>query len=357
MKSTEAARLLSAQTTSDDGSEALDKSLRPQRLAEYIGQAKVKDTLALSIEAARQRGDALDHVLLSGPPGLGKTTLANIVAHEMGSQIHVVTAPNIEKKGDLAAVLTNLQPRDVLFIDEIHRLQKTIEEVLYSALEDFALDLIIGSGPSAQTIRLDLPRFTLVGATTRSGLLSSPLRGRFGIPIRLDFYPPEELLLIVQRSARLLGVALAEEGAWEIARRSRGTPRIANRLLKRVRDYAQVRCGGVEVTRQIAADGLALYDVDHRGLDEMDRKYLLTLIDKFDGGPVGIETLSSVLGEERDTLEDVYEPFLVQEGFVQRTPRGRVVTRQACDHLKRPLPDRLMNRASSQLDLPDITVT
>ncbi len=330
-------RTLSAQAHIDDG-DKVDLGLRPKTLRDYVGQAKVKETLALSIEAAKQRREALDHVLLSGPPGLGKTTLANIIAHEMGSQIHVITAPNIEKKGDLAAILTNLQPGDVLFIDEIHRLQKVIEEVLYSALEDFALDLIIGAGPSAQTIRLDLPRFTLVGATTRSGLLSSPLRGRFGIPVRLDFYPPEELLLIVKRSAQLLGVAMNEEGAWEIARRSRGTPRIANRLLKRVRDFAQVRRNGALVDQAIAHAALELYEVDHRGLDDMDRKFLLTLIDKFDGGPTGIETLSSALGEERDTLEDVYEPYLVQEGFLLRTPRGRMAGRLAYEHLNRTVP-------------------
>jgi Holliday junction DNA helicase RuvB len=318
-----------------EDTDRLDTSLRPKRLNDYIGQSKVKDTLSLSIQAAKQRGEALDHVLLSGPPGLGKTTLANIIAEEMGSHIHVITAPNIEKKGDLAAILTNLQPRDVLFIDEIHRLQKVIEEVLYSALEDFALDLIIGTGPSAQTIRLDLPRFTLVGATTRSGLLSSPLRGRFGIPVRLDFYPPEDLLKIVERSANLLNVSIQQEGAWEIARRSRGTPRIANRLLKRVRDFAQVRCSGDAISKDIAHAGLELYEVDQRGLDEMDRKLLATLIDKFDGGPTGIETLSAAVGEERDTLEDVYEPFLVQEGFLLRTPRGRIASRMAYQHLGR----------------------
>lgn len=314
-----------------------DKNLRPAHLEEYIGQRKAKDNLSLFMEAARQRGDALDHVLLAGPPGLGKTTLAHIIAHEMRTQIHAVTGPNVEKKGDLAAILTNLQPGDVLFIDEIHRLQKTIEEVLYGAMEDYKLDLIIGQGPAARTLRIDLPRFTLVGATTRTGLLSSPLRDRFGVQLRLDFYPIEELEQIVKRSARLLQIDMEESGANEIARRSRGTPRIANRLLKRVRDYAQVRCAApgtrAQITREVAQAALALFEVDHRGLDQMDRKFLLTIIDKFDGGPVGIETLSSALGEERDTLEDVYEPYLIQEGFVQRTPRGRMATRLSYEHL------------------------
>jgi Holliday junction DNA helicase RuvB len=318
--------------------QSMEKSLRPSALGEYIGQRKVKDNLSLFIEAARARGDALDHVLLAGPPGLGKTTLAHIVAHEMGSQLHVVTGPNVEKKGDLAAILTNLQPRDVLFIDEIHRLQKTIEEVLYGAMEDYKLDLIIGQGPAARTLRIDLPRFTLVGATTRTGLLSSPLRDRFGVQMRLDFYPAEELEKIVRRSAGLLGIGIDESGASEIARRSRGTPRIANRLLKRVRDYAEVRVrkaagGSTVIDREVARAALALFEVDEKGLDWVDRKFLLTVIEKFDGGPVGIETLSSALGEERDTLEDVYEPYLIQEGLLQRTPRGRVATQTAYKHL------------------------
>lgn len=312
-----------------------EKSLRPQDLGEYVGQKKVKENLSLFIEAARQRGDALDHVLLAGPPGLGKTTLAHIVAHEMGTQIHSVTGPNIEKKGDLAAVLTNLQPRDILFIDEVHRLQKTIEEVLYSAMEDFKLDLIIGQGPAARTLRIDLPKFTLVGATTRTGLLSSPLRDRFGVQLRLDFYPVEELERIIHRSAGLLGIQITPEGANEIARRARGTPRIANRLLKRVRDFSQVKRKCDQVDREIAQAALSLFEVDGRGLDWMDRKLLTTIIDKFDGGPVGIDTLSSAMGEERDTLEDVYEPYLIQEGFLQRTPRGRVATRIAYEHIGR----------------------
>jgi Holliday junction DNA helicase RuvB len=317
--------------------EAEGSSLRPSVLGDYIGQKKVKENLSLFMQAARQRGDALDHVLLAGPPGLGKTTLAHIIAHEMGTQIHSVTGPNVEKKGDLAAILTNLQPGDILFIDEVHRLQKMIEEVLYSAMEDFKLDLIIGQGPAARTLRLDLPKFTLVGATTRTGLLSSPLRDRFGVQLRLDFYPVDELEKIVVRSAGLLAVAIDPSGADEIARRSRGTPRIANRLLKRVRDFAQVQAkgGAVRIDRQVAQAALALFEVDHRGLDWMDRKFLLTIIDKFDGGPVGIETLSSAIGEERETLEDVYEPYLIQEGFLQRTARGRVATRLSYEHLGR----------------------
>lgn len=316
-----------------DDSRRSEKSLRPKDLSEYVGQKKAKENLSLFIDAAKQRGDALDHVLLAGPPGLGKTTLAHIVAEEMGSQLHTVTGPNIEKKGDLAAVLTNLQARDVLFIDEIHRLQKSIEEVLYSAMEDYKLDIILGQGPAARTLRIDLPPFTLVGATTRTGLLTSPLRDRFGVQLRLDLYPVEELQKIVSRSAGLLDIQLDQEACMEIARRSRGTPRIANRLLKRVRDFAQVRTESSQVNRSIAQQALALFEVDERGLDPMDRKFLSTLIQKFDGGPVGIETLASAIGEERETLEDVYEPFLIQEGFIQRTPRGRVASRQAYEHL------------------------
>ena len=330
-------RLVSTDLLPTHASEhGVEKSLRPAFLDEYVGQKKVKENLSLFMEAARQRGDALDHVLLAGPPGLGKTTLAHIVAHEMGSQIHTVTGPNVEKKGDLAAILSNLQPRDVLFIDEIHRLQKTIEEVLYGAMEDFKLDLIIGQGPAARTLRIDLPKFTLVGATTRTGLLSSPLRDRFGVQMRLDFYGPAELEKIALRSAKLLGTEIDSEGANEIATRSRGTPRIANRLLKRVRDFAQVKAGvgkSAKINRSIAQEALALFEVDHKSLDPMERRFLLKIIEKFDGGPVGIETLSSALGEERDTLEDVYEPFLSQEGFLQRTPRGRMTTRLSHEHL------------------------
>jgi len=340
MEDTEFHRTVSPRLDPTDegtGEQNVEKSLRPSVLGDYIGQTKVKETLSLCIAAARQRGDALDHVLLAGPPGLGKTTLAHIIAHEMGTQVHTVTGPNVEKKGDLAAILTNLQPGDVLFIDEIHRLQKTIEEVLYGAMEDFKLDLIIGQGPAARTLRLDLPKFTLVGATTRTGLLSSPLRTRFGVPLRLDFYPVEQLEKIVRRSADLLKIAIDATGANEIARRARGTPRIANRLVKRVRDYAQVKHRGADgasrIDRDTARAALSMFEVDDRGLDPMDRKLLATIIDKFDGGPVGIETLSSAIGEERDTLEDVYEPYLIQEGFLQRTPRGRVATRIAHEHL------------------------
>lgn len=310
--------------------------LRPLSLTEYVGQEKLKEKLSLFIQAARQRRDALDHVLLAGPPGLGKTTMAHIIANEMGGQIHTVAAPNVDKKGDLAAILTNLQAGDVLFIDEIHRLQKTVEEVLYSAMEDFKLDLIIGQGPSAKTLRIDLPRFTLIGATTRTGLLSNPMRDRFGVQLRLDFYPVNELEEIVRRSASILGISVASDGAKEVARRSRGTPRIANRLLRRVRDYIQVR--GTEgenrvVTLSGAREALSLFEIDDRGLDPMDRKLLQAVIEKFDGGPVGLDNLCSVLSEERDTLEDVYEPYLIQEGFLQRTPRGRTATRLAYEHL------------------------
>ena len=317
----------------------VEQSLRPQLLGEYIGQSAVREKISLFIKAAKQRGDSLDHVLLAGPPGLGKTTLAQIIAREMGTQIHIITGPTVEKKGDLAAVLTNLQPGDVLFIDEIHRLHMAIEEVLYGAMEDFKLDLIIGQGPSARTIRIDLPKFTLVGATTRTGLLSSPLRGRFGVEMRLDFYSTEDLAKIVARSAKLLSVEIGVDGATEIACRARGTPRIANRLIRRVRDYAQVKfksITGFSIDKKTAGEALNLFEIDERGLDSMDRKLLTAMIEKFDGGPVGIETLASVLSEERDTVEEVYEPFLVQEGFIQRTPRGRVVTHLAFTHLGFP---------------------
>ena len=310
-------------------------TLRPRTLAEYIGQERVKESLAVFIEAARMRGEALDHVLLSGPPGLGKTTLAYILSREMGVGIKVTSGPVIERQGDLAAILTNLQEHDVLFIDEIHRLPNAVEEILYPAMEDYHIDILVGQGPSARSMKLNIPRFTLVGATTRAGLLTSPLRDRFGMSFRLEFYNPAELATIVRRSARILAIRMDDEGAREIALRSRGTPRIANRLLRRVRDYAQVRADGV-VTKDVAAKALEFLEVDHRGFDTMDRKLLLLLIDKFNGGPVGIDSLSSSLGEERHTIEDVYEPYLVQEGYIVRTARGRVATKAAYDHLGRP---------------------
>ena len=306
-------------------------TLRPRTLAEYVGQERVKDSLAVFIEAARMRGEALDHVLLSGPPGLGKTTLAYILSREMGVGIKVTSGPVIERQGDLAAILTNLQEHDVLFIDEIHRLPNVVEEILYPAMEDYHIDILVGQGPSARSMKLNIPRFTLVGATTRAGLLTSPLRDRFGMSFRLEFYNAQELATIVRRSSKILDIPVDDAGAGEIARRSRGTPRIANRLLRRVRDFAQVRADGV-VTKDVAARALEFLEVDHRGFDVMDRKLLLLLIDKFNGGPVGIDSLASSLGEERNTIEDVYEPYLVQEGYIVRTARGRIATKAAYDH-------------------------
>ena len=326
---------------------------RPDWLSEYVGQTGVKERLSIFVEAARARRDALDHVLLSGPPGLGKTTLAHIIAHEMGTKIHTVTGPAIEKKGDLAAILNALAPGDVLFIDEIHRLNRTLEEVLYPAMEDFKLDIIAGTGPTAQTFTFELPPFTLVGATTRSGLLSNPLRDRFGVQLRLDFYPAHELERIVEGSAQKMGMSLESGASAEIAKRSRGTPRIAKRLLKRVRDIVEVRAKrqgqAPRMNQEAVSLALDLCEVDHRGLDQMDRRLLEALIDKYDGGPVGIENLSAALGEERDTLDEVYEPYLIQEGFVQRTPRGRMATRLAYEHLGREFPV-VVPRAETDLE-------
>jgi len=310
----------------------LDKSLRPQFLKYYIGQTKVKEKLSIFIEAAKARGEALDHVLLYGPPGLGKTTLANIIANELNVNIHTTSGPAIERPGDLAAILTNLQENDVLFIDEIHRLNKVVEEVLYPAMEDYSLDIVIGKGPSARSVRLDLEPFTLVGATTRAGLLSSPLRDRFGVINRLEFYNNNELGEIISRSARVLNIEIAQEGALEIARRSRGTPRISNRLLKRVRDYAQVKADG-DITIGVVDKALVLLEIDNLGLDSLDHKLLKTIINKFDGGPVGLNTLAASISEECETIEDVYEPYLLQIGFLDRTPRGRVATIAAYKHL------------------------
>ena len=310
-------------------------SLRPHTLNEYIGQSKAKENLSIFIEAARRRAESLDHVLLHGPPGLGKTTLAGIIAAEMGVNIRITSGPAIEKPGDLAALLTNLQENDILFVDEIHRLNRSVEEILYPAMEDYAIDIIIGKGPSANSIRLDLPKFTLIGATTRAGQLSAPLRDRFGVMLRLELYSPEELAQIVTRSAGILGVPIEAEGAAEIARRARGTPRIANRLLRRVRDFAQVRAGGV-ITKGVADQALIALEVDRLGLDEVDRRMLRSIITHYGGGPVGLETLAATVGEEAVTLEDVYEPYLMQIGFLTRTPRGRCVTRLAYEHLNLP---------------------
>ena len=341
-------RIITTEVTAED--ERIETTLRPQCLRDYVGQEKIKSTLNIYIEAAKTRGESLDHVLFYGPPGLGKTTLAGIIANEMGTNMKVTSGPAIEKPGEMAAILNNLQEGDVLFVDEIHRLNRQVEEVLYPAMEDYAIDIIIGKGPSANSIRLDLPRFTLIGATTRAGQLSAPLRDRFGVTLRLELYTPEELALIVTRSAGILEVPIEADGAMEIARRSRGTPRIANRMLRRVRDFAQVRAGGV-ITKKVADEALTALEIDSLGLDSIDHRMLRSIIENYRGGPVGLETLAATINEESVTLEDVYEPDLMQLGFLTRTPRGRCVTPKAYQHLGLPVPGGECGSGLDQLTL------